>query len=363
MTIADDIVDTHIELVDRLNHSPQLRTMVNNAAREVGLPHEDKKTAVRKSIEQAKFSAAAAAAGLGGIRQPEEVGFVPSAATSLALTLRNADTFRLWAPTVEQIYNVAESHPDDMTTSSYQPPEATGVAVLDIPLYTPDKRGNEQLAHVLAWVPIAGIVGEEAQFGYMVLLFNDISREPDHYSKQILADGELNPALKENLRHVGRLFPIQFIYYLPGTPAGPLWVDYDAEDSPTGKPLSALAMGRLILAVWDLMSRVPPAKESGLKPGEVPLRRATTRRAGRTLANPRVREVPLHSPRYLPREPGENTGRTRAAPDHRVKVRKHERMQPYGPGRALRKKITILPYEYGPEDPADVEPSKRVYRA
>lgn len=364
MTIAEEVLDTHLALIDKLKHSPQLRAMVNNAAKEVGLPHEDVKLApFPDRAEQRKVAAAATAAGLPPILQAEEAGFRPSAATSLGLTLSHADTFRIRQSTVEQIHNVAESHPDDLTTSAYTPPEPAGVAVLDTPLWTPDRRGNDQYTHVIAWVPLAGIINGEAQFGYMVLLLNDINRKPDFYSLQILEDGKQHQPLGEALAKAGHLFPIQFVYYLPDSPAGRLWVDYDSNTSPTGKPLIALSMGRLLMALWDLISRVPPAKESGLKPGEVPLRRTTARRARRTLANPRVREVPLHSPCYLPREPGESTGRTRAAPDHRVKVRKHERMQPYGPGRTLRKKITILAYEYGPEDPADVEPPKRVYRA
>lgn len=361
MTIAEEVLDTHLALIDKLKHSPQLRVMVNNAAKEVGLPHEDVKLpSFPDRADQRKVAAAAAAAGLPPILQAEEAGFRPSAATSLGLTLSHADTFRLWQPTVEEIYNVAESHPDDITTDAYSPPEPAGVAVLDTPLWTPDKRGRDQYTHVIAWVPLAGIVNGEAQFGYMVLLLNDISRNPDFYSLQLLEDGKRHPSLGEALAKAGHLFPIQFVYYLPGSPAGRLWVDVDAEYSPTGEPGQAMSMGRLIMAVWDLMGRVPEAPEPDAKPGEVPLRRATLRRARRELTAPRVREVLFHAPKHRPRDPAvAGTGKQL---DHRVTVREHQRLQPYGPGRTLVREITIRKHERGPENPAAPEPPKKVYR-
>lgn len=361
MTIADDVLDVHIALVDKLRHSKQLRALVNNAAKEVGLPHEDRKVGrILNRTEQEQVAAAAAAAGIPPILSAEEAGFRPSATTSLALTLPHAETFRLWQPTVDEIYNVAESHGDDITTDAFAPPEPTGVAVLDTPLYTPDQRGNEQLTHVIAWVPLAGIVNGEAKFGTMVLLLNDISREADYYSKQILADAAKFPILGNEIAHAGHLFPIQFLYYLPGAPGGRLWVDIDADRSPTGKPVQALSMGRLLLAVWDLMGRVPPAAEPDTKPGEIALNRNTKRRAGRDLARPRVREVAYHPPKRASRNP--DTVGTGKALDHQVTVREHKRLQPYGPGRKLIREITIREHVRGPENAPAPEPVKKVYR-
>lgn len=362
MTIAEEVLDTHVALVDKLRHSKQLRAMVNNAAKEVGLPHEDVRIGrILDKTEQRKIASAAAAAGIPPILSAQEAGFQPSATTSLALTLPHAETFRLWQPTVEQIYNVAESHPDDLTTDAYPPPEPTGVAVLDTPLYTPDRRGNEQLTHVIAWVPLAGFVKGEAKFGHMVLLLNDISRQPDYYSKKILADGAALPLLGNELAKAGHLFPIQFLFYLPGSPAGELWVDIDAEQSPTGKPGQALSMGRLLLAVWDLMGRVPSAPEPDAKPGEVALSRNARRRASRDLTAPRVREVAYHPPKRGPRNP--DTVGTGKQLDHQVTVREHKRLQPYGPGRKLVREITIREHVRGPEGTETPEPVKRVYRA
>jgi hypothetical protein len=46
----------------------------------------------------------------------------------------------------------------------------------------------------------------------------------------------------------------------------------------------------------------------------------------------------------------ERTRTGKAKPDHRYWVSGHERNQAYGPGRSLRKKITIDPFLKGPED-------------
>lgn len=358
MTIADEVLDVHVGLVDKLQHSKQLRVMINNAAKEVGLPHKDIRTGrMLGADETRKITEAAAAAGIPPIIDAELAGFKPSATTSLTLTLPHAETFRIWQPTVDQIYNVAESHPDDLTTDAYAPPEPTGVAVLDTPLYTPDRLGNEQLTHVIAWVPLAGLLNGEAKFGYMVLLLNDISREADFYSKKILADGAAHPILGKEIAQAGHLFPIQFLYYLPGSPAGELWVD--AEDA-EGKPVQALSMGRLIMAVWDLMGRVPPVSDPDSKPGEVALSRSTRRRAGRDLKRPRVREVAYHPPKCGPRN-SETVG-TGKALDHQVIVREHKRLQPYGPGRKLVREITIREHVRGPETENPPEPVKKVYR-
>lgn len=331
MSLPEEILDVHLMLIDRLTRDPALRTLVNASAREVGLPTVD-----RGSYDM-------------------------SAATSMGVMLKEADTFRVCDTVSEAILDVAATHADDMTCDAFEPPELMGCAVLDKAFEFPDINGVIMAAHVITWVPLAIINEdneEDIRFGYMVLLWNDANRAPDYFSEKIIRTSKVEGTYQQ-LLGTGMILPIQFLYFYPGAPAGPLWIETKGRRQPS------LSLGRALMGLWDLMGRVPEATGEGKRSGEVHVRRTTRKRAARAIREPRVREVAYHSPRRPTPEREEKPkgeGRQRAPLDHRVVVRKHKRMQAYGPGRRLRREIEIESYEYGPENPPDYVPPKRVYR-
>lgn len=331
MSLTEEILDTHLAIIERLQNSPELRTLVNASAREAGLP----------TVDRGDYDM--------------------SSATSMGVLLQEADTFRICDTVSEAMIDVAGTHPADMTCDAFEPPKLMGCAVLDKAFEFPDINGIIMAAHVITWVPLAIVSTEneeDVRFGYMVLLWNDTHREADYFSQKIIRDAKERGTYQE-LLSTGMILPVQFVYFYPGAPAGPLWIDTPGRKQPS------LSVGRCLMGLWDLMARVPESSTEGEESGEVHVRRTVRKRAARTIRQPRVREVALHSPRRPVQEKpegAEGEGRTRAPVDHRVVVRTHKRMQAYGPGRRLRREITVESYEYGPENPPDYVPPKRVYR-
>ncbi len=142
---------------------------------------------------------------------------------------------------------------------------------------------------------------------------------------------DLPAILMEKMRHeIGWLIPIHAIHVRRGAVIN------------GGDPLAALVAAWLIIA--QQLATDEPA------PVDPPIRKAYAR-AHRKPPEVRLVRIKPSSPDPQPTKSG--TGRTRtgrAKPDHRFWVSAHERNQAYGPGRSLRKKITIDPFLKGPED-------------
>jgi hypothetical protein len=338
---AEEVLDIHLDLFARFNEPGNIITrLVDNAAVEAGLP----------TAENA------------------EHGTV-SASESFRAVLGEATTYRVRESVTDAIRPTAESHSDDMVAGHFPPPHPMGVAVLEKPFAFTENSGREQLVHVITWVPLAYIDStsdSEPRFGTMALLWNDANREPDYYSKVILRDAEKRGDLPR-LRRGGLYFPIQFVHYFNELPAGQMIIEVKevnkAQIRARGEVPQDLvvSIGRMIMGLWDLMGRIPEAP--GALPGQEHVRKTAARRArNEGLTSPTVCEVALHSPRRRVEPDPDRTPGTRAPVEHRVHVREHTRQQAYGPGRSLRKTVTIESYEYGPEDPPDYRPPHRVYR-
>jgi hypothetical protein len=329
-----EVKDIHTGLVECLG-TPVLANMVNYAALAAGLPGADSS---------------------------------PSSAESLyrMLGTRDAQTFRITEKVTEAIPGIVREHNDDMTMDAFKPPSLIGVAVLEKPISFVEPSGHVQLAHIIAWIPLASMKPDgKAVIGNMVLLINDAGRQADHFAQKVTSEVSHNPEAVSRLRSAGGFFPIQFVFYFPFTSTGSavqlvakeLKAEIRARD---GQPVDEVPnLSRILLALWDLMSRIPEVDDEGFEPLHV--ERSAARRAQRAGLTPAVREVALHPPRRRPPDP-DREHHARRALDHTVRVREHTRMQAYGPNRSLRKQIVISSYTYGPEDPPGHVPSTRVYR-
>ncbi|MEU5943462.1 hypothetical protein ABZ807_30850 [Micromonospora sp. NPDC047548] len=138
-------------------------------------------------------------------------------------------------------------------------------------------------------------------------------------------DDDLMPALRHE---IGWLVPIHAEYIARRTkldgrhPLGPLITAW--------------------LLIKQQMAETVPAK---LPKGTIKAYQRSRRPA------PEVRIVRIKPRSNTPLERSSSAGlRTRANPDHRFWVSGHERQQPYGPGRSLRRPVDIEPFLKGDED-------------
>ena len=303
----------------------------------------------------------------------EELGKVIDISEFATMALERSETLWPTAELTDKIIETAEAYPEDVPVEARQLPNIPyGLAVLDKPLITTDSLGREEIMHMVTWGIILTVDSQSVEkernpvVCYHVVMWNDARRQPDGGARDQAATWRKQG--KDLTHDIRQLFPIRsFVFAFEHTTVGPMWAnipaDIRARDEAEGfrPPEKAISTGRCLLALFDLMNRVPEPKE-GDDTSAVTVGKSALRHAARAKVPPAIRVVPFHSA-LARREPDpDRAKRTRAPVDHRVVVREHTRMQAYGPGRTLRREITIRSYEYGPEDPPGTEPPPRIYR-
>lgn len=287
-----------------------------------------------------------------------------------------APTIWVTSDVIDEVDSLAQSYRvEEGVPSTVLPGIATGVAVLDKPIRYTEATGYRAIVHVVTWAMV--LMGdhalEEPVPAVQVMLWNDARREIDDSSRAQIdwwrGDGEYNA---EYIRKVEQLFPMRQFAFAPGhTKMGEYLfpVPEDARrkhrDNGYDPPERIVNNGRLMVALMELIGRMPEPDEDGVLPPDAGLTvgKSLTRRAQKAGIRPRVVVAPLHQARGPRREPDPNREKgTRAPVGHHVTVRAHTRMQAYGPGRSLRKEIEIESYGYGPEDPPEYTPPPKVYR-
>lgn len=140
------------------------------------------------------------------------------------------------------------------------PPRTCGFVVLDEPVGFPEMRGRWQLAHMLTWGPVlAGVRGRDKKVhGWLVSFWNDIYREPDEVSKELLAEYPTETRIFRRWQCI----TTQFIPH--GGVVGPTWMPITAErklqaeeEFPGDPPVTEQEvpnMSRVIAALWQLLS-------------------------------------------------------------------------------------------------------------
>lgn len=333
-------------------------------------PHEVLGTHVR--LAQA-FDRHALRAYLKVLTEQERISQAIDVAEYTATGIRQSETLWLTAGLVDKVIETAEAYQTGPAVADHQVPDIPyGVAVLDKPLAIVDALGRDELIHVVSWslIMIKDLTASPDAppvTSFHTVLWNDARRKADGGARDQMekwrreAPGGSSDAAAE----INWMFPIRsFTYALDRTIVGPMWSkipdEYRKRDEMDGfhPPDLAINSGRCVLALFDLMNRVPPRSEGDTGPS---IGRSVVKHAAKAKITPSIRVMAYHStPRRSP-DPG-HPARTRAPVDHHVHVRRHTRMQAYGPGRSLRREIEIEPYSYGPPDPEGYQQPHRIYR-
>lgn len=340
---AHHVLNTHMRVLDALSDTPL----------QDYLTHLTRKDTMVKGFHE-------------GVTLPMFIG------TGLA----QSETVWMTSDAVDQIIPTAYSYPLDSVVDETMIPEIPfGIAVLDKPLKYKDVFGRDEIVHFVTWSAVFvedvdRIVTGPLQ-AMQIMLWNDGYRQLDGGALEQVQRWRANSATDRYVERVLGCFPIKQFVFLPDyVTIGPMDGDLDQEMfdyyvSLGYKPKrDFINNGRVALAILDLIARVPvpPEEEETPETVQVVGGKSTVRKAARKGLEPRVRVAPLHPVRRPRREPDPNrVKRTRKPPQHHVYVGEHKRMQAYGPGRSLRKEITIEAYDYGPDDPEGNVPPPTVY--
>lgn len=303
--------------------------------------------------------------------------------------LRSA-TFHVDASVTPEILRTAESYRDGDTIATVaRPLRPRGVMVLDEPIRFQEPRSREQSAHIVNWQPLTEKIrmpigftpdspsmpvdypfgdpstfiavepGEpdyEPPLGYLVTLWNDTNREVDEVTLELFetlaregAHEGRRHAVQDAQRVTGGFFPIQTYAVEANQRCGPMWHAIEPGKLATIKregyipnPKGSMSVGRLILAIWDLMSQTVPAAE--LDDTVRHVARTTRKRAQREGLSGEVSVIVLRREKRPVLNPGSGSKL-----DHQVPVAGHYRNQACGKGRKERKRIWVAEHKRGPE--------------
>ncbi|MCZ7423742.1 hypothetical protein O7605_29965 [Verrucosispora sp. WMMA2121] len=226
----------------------------------------------------------------------------PTTRNALAENLDRAPLYWIDHEFTDLINEVSPDQPPAPVTERLTP-TPSGLVAWPRPL------GQRRQVAAASWTPQPG--------GWHVLCYRSIG-------------GGVPEDLMPSLRHdIGWLIPIHTEHLTTGTvvdgthPLGPL------------------------ITTWLLMNQQMAEAATATVPKSI--RRAYQRQQRPA---PDVRVVRIKPPAARPPAEAEAAGaeRSRTGPDYRYWVSGHERNQAYGPGRRLRKKISIEPFLKGPED-------------
>jgi hypothetical protein len=277
----------------------------------------------------------------------EEEGYDVTNVIARSLTM--AKTYVIEPTMIPQIMECAEHEIDDTVSFGKQvsPPSPYGFMYFPEPLRHRDRRGRCQYIHAVVWSATRDRFDDH---GFSIAMFNDMDREPDEIMMNYFDDqdvqrlarlsGGWSPVGVTVVGNRAKIGP----YYLFCTPAE-LKMIRDDGDTPEAYTIN---VARVVLATWKLMSETIDYGETHIETPE----RAVARRAKRSGVSPEVMVVNLRRLRHRTKNPG--TGKPL---EWRQEIPGHWRMQAYGPGRRLRRKIWIDDFWQGPEN-APVRPAK-----
>jgi hypothetical protein len=212
------------------------------------------------------------------------------------------------------INEVSTSQPPATTTGDLTPSPAGLIA-------WPDPVGTSQRLAAVSWTPHLD--------GWQVIGYGSIGSAVDE---------DLMPTLRHD---IGWLEPVHAEHIPHGTtldgthPLGPLLTTWLLINQQLADTVPAKLPKTTIKAYQRSRRPAPDVRIAGIRP------RGTTPPERTDLGSPR----------------------TRATPDHRFWVSGHERQQAYGPGRSLRRTVTIQPFLKGNDDlPIKLSTTVRVLR-
>lgn len=270
----------------------------------------------------------------------EEEGF--DVINVITRCLQSAKTYVVEPTMIPQIMGCAEREIDGNVPFGEQvaPSSPYGFIYFPEPLRHKDRRGIYQYIHAVVWSATRDRYDDH---GFSIAMFNDMNREPDeimmnyfdHQDVQRLArlSGGWSPVGLTVVGNRAKIGPYRH-YCTPDESK----MIRDQGDTPEAYTIN---VSYVILATWKLMSETIDYGEMHV---EVP-ERAAVRRARRAGVTLEVMVVNLRRLRHKTKNPG--TGQPLA---WRQEIPGHWRMQAYGPGRRLRRKIWIDAFEQGPVD-------------
>lgn len=240
------------------------------------------------------------------------------------------------------IMEYAEYGIDDSVPFGEQvsPPSPYGFIYFPEALRHKDRRGIYQYIHAVVWSATRDRCDDR---GFSIAMFNDMNREPDEIMMnyfdsqdvQRLArlSGGWSPVGLTVIGNRAKIGPYR-LYCTPGE----LKMIRDEGDTPEAYTIN---VSHVVLATWKLMSETIDYGETRVETPE----RASVRRARRAGITPEVTVINLRRLRHKTKNPGSGQPLT-----WRQEIPGHWRMQAYGPGRKLRRKIWIDSFEQGPID-------------
>lgn len=294
---------------------------------------------------------------------------------ALASAIRSGEAFYVTEDLATEAQRRARDEdrmPDSRPFDRNEPPTQTGFCYIEGGLRTREMRSATERSHLVVWGPVRVRTeyGEETTTG--VWSFNDML-DPDE-TMAALDEVTLARIRKE----IGRWSLVDVKMMFQDEQLGPVEIRPDAEmlaqlrAGELAKPSHITQSegyrsipdddadcwwdngGRHVVALWDLFNE----SVNVVTHGNAHLDRATARRAKRMNLPGRVTVVKLRRAKYPEHE---WLGPHRVDWSHRWIVRRHKRMQPYGPGRSLRREIWIEAHEKGPHDKPMIQTAK-VYR-
>lgn len=256
--------------------------------------------------------------------------------------LKMAKTYMVEPAMISEIMACAETEIDESRRFGQHtaPPSPYGFMYFPTPIEHMERRGRRQFIHAFAWCATRD---KHDDHGFSMAMFNDINRQPDevmieglgdrHFEMIVSRAGGWSPVGLVVVGNNGKLGPYR-IYCTPEERK----IIHTEGDTPMAYTVN---MSHVVLATSKLMAETI---DYGDTSQTEQFDRALRRRAKRTGVTSKVNVVLLRRLRHRTKNP-----RTGKPLEWRQPVCGYYRMQAYGPGRKLRRKIWIDDFEQGPE--------------